>query len=417
MEPKRISPRSPRAALEPDYVSLPSRPRPPVSTCAQSAGHYWQCDLHTPYSGSHRRGWGARAWQNPPRNAGSVARGQDCSHPTPRRSHGHCRSADARRSDRGAPSDLHWRCVRAQGALGAQGGRIPLHPARKRARCGGDNRRRQGGATPDHRSGRPDVGADRSAASGQRNSFRQHQGGSARRQSSAGRLPFQSGIHARADDPADAPGAGSAAARSVGASQSRSTAQVSRPADYSRLHHREGDRQTGGTHADRSRVRQSPEAEDEAAIGPAPSFTVSSSAKARSAARSAKATSRIRRHTTPMQSTACRQVPSPIPAAPRSRLPQFRHARRSFILSPMVPAAMLLRKPTSNIRRTSRGCGSSSTSREGEAPPPELQTPSTSRVRRRRLRRPRASSAARAAHQRPPELRNSSGSAQWRSRA
>src|SRR5712692_4484009 len=72
----------------------------------------------------------------------------------------------------------------------------------------------------------------------------------------------------------------------------------------------------------------------------------------------------------------------------------------------MVPVGMLLRKPTNSIRRTSRGCGSSSTSRGGRLRFRRCKRRPRRALRRRRLRRPRAVSAARAAHRRPPGLRN-----------
>jgi hypothetical protein len=66
----------------------------------------------------------------------------------------------------------------------------------------------------------PEGLTDRRAAAGERPSLRQHQGCSEGRQPSAGRLPFQPRVHARADASAHAPGARSAGAGSVGAPQS-----------------------------------------------------------------------------------------------------------------------------------------------------------------------------------------------------
>ena len=92
-------------------------------------------------------------------------------------------------------------------------------------------------------SGRLDLRADRRAAPGERFALRQHQGSAARRQPVAGQLLLPSRLLARADDRAHASGAGSPDAGSLGAPQSRSAGAHARTAAHPRVDHREGNRQ------------------------------------------------------------------------------------------------------------------------------------------------------------------------------
>ena len=67
-----------------------------------------------------------------------------------------------------------------------------------------------------HHSRGADLRADRRAAAGERHPDRQHQGHAARRQPAAGHLPLQPRHHARADDPAHAAGAAAGWCRKSG---------------------------------------------------------------------------------------------------------------------------------------------------------------------------------------------------------
>ena len=126
MEPKRITPRSPRAALEPDHVPGPARPS---RRARNPLVHRGQCCFDRGGPRPSPRGRGSRFRQEPIRGAGPLARGQDRQHSPALRHRGDCRPARSRRGDGCAPPGLHRRGVRAQGALGAQGRRISLPQA------------------------------------------------------------------------------------------------------------------------------------------------------------------------------------------------------------------------------------------------------------------------------------------------
>ena len=152
---------------------------PSLAACAQSAGDRRQCHYHRAGASSSSSAGRARGRQRAGsrrrvrcrRTRSSTSRRAPASWTSP--------TCSARRRDRRASARLRRRRVRAQGALGAQGRRISF-PKRASVRGrGGDDRRRQGGAAPAHRSRGPDVGADRRAAAGERHSRRQHQGRSA----------------------------------------------------------------------------------------------------------------------------------------------------------------------------------------------------------------------------------------------
>ncbi len=126
--------------------------------------------------------------------------------------------------------------------------------------------------------------------------------------------------------------------------------------DHSCVDHREGDRPARGAHAGRRRVRQPAQAEDEAAIR--------SDHHLRSGLRQghARPPDQQGRHraadarTTPTSSTGCRPGRSPIRAAPRSRPPPIRRAPRNCSSWPTAPADTRSPRPTTSTRRTSRAC-------------------------------------------------------------
>ncbi len=298
LEQKRITPRSPRAALEPDHVPVPSRsPRP--SRRARNplvivGNAIFTLLILVLIAGGGAFAVGKSRFEAPgPLQEDKVVN-------IPPRS-GMMDIADLLRRE--GVIDEHRLIfiggVLALGAHRAQVRRVSVPRAGERARRGGDDGRGQGGAASDHHPGRPDLRADRRAPARQRPPHRQHQGRAARRQPAAGELSHQPRIHARAGDPAHAAGAGAAGARGVGAPQSGSAAEDARAARHPRLDHREGDRQAGGAHARRRRLRQPAEAEDASCNRTRPSSTAWSAARARSAIRSARARSSRRRPTTP----------------------------------------------------------------------------------------------------------------------
>ena len=150
--------------------------------------------------------------------------------------------------------------------------------------------------------------------------------------------------------------------------------------------------------------------------------------KGRWGGRSNAAKSCSRRHTIPMWSTAFRPARSPIPAAPRWRPQPIRPARAICSSLLTAPAATPLPKPTISIRRTSPNCGRwksrSRTTRRSlptirhhsrRAPPAPQARPLPRQDRRQRSRRrrkgpPTRRRLARAPRNRPRRLRPFSNS-------
>ena len=149
MEPKRITPRSPRAALEPEHVAVPTRRSKRARNPLVIVGNaIFTLLILVAVAGGAAFAFGKHRFESP----GPLEQEKDGQHSAPPRHPRDRRPAAARRRDRRASAGLPRRRVRAQGAHRAQVRRIPLSQARERARRGRDHGRGQGGPAPGHDS-------------------------------------------------------------------------------------------------------------------------------------------------------------------------------------------------------------------------------------------------------------------------
>ena len=214
----RITPRSPRAALEPEHVPVPTRRSRRARNPLVIAGNaiFTLLILLIAGAAASPSSFGKQRFEAP----GPLDRGQGRQHSARLGMRDIADLLRARRRDRPAHAIFIGGvfALKARDELKFGEYQFAKHASLRDVRR--DHRRRQGGAARHHRSGRPDLRADRAAAARQRRAHRQHQRRAARGHAAAGDLPVPARHDARADDPAHAAGAAARAAGDLGAPQS-----------------------------------------------------------------------------------------------------------------------------------------------------------------------------------------------------
>ena len=217
LDPQRMTPKSPRAALEPERVAMPTRRSKRAKHPIVIMGNaIFTLILLLALGIGGVVLWGKQRFEAP----GPLTEDKIVNIPR-----GGVRDIAEMLVREGVITDP-WVFIGGALALKARGEdlqirRVPVSEAREPARRRRDHDRGQGGPASIHARRRAHLRTDRRAAAGERRAFRKHPRDPARRNAAAGILQVHARHDARADDPAHAAGAGAACCRKSGTAACR----------------------------------------------------------------------------------------------------------------------------------------------------------------------------------------------------